>query len=264
MWFAIQDVYQPESTLAKDHLQDVRWWEYPSKVFGKDSRFVTDALSGLVKEKASAIDAGFQAFAKSTKRYAFRLAFTSMNVPIVTPPRKAAEAINPIIKGLIRQSAGGKPCIVAMDFVGEYGKDNEEPVASIISMNQMTKARPDGAKSSLGKGERLRPGDTLVSPNGAYQAQMQTDGNFVVYRCVDMHPMASSGTHGSKVGHAEMQGDGNFVLYAERGGAVAATDTNRNSDYGNINIQMQSDGKLVIYGDGTALWASDSDRFHRK
>jgi hypothetical protein len=75
-------------------------------------------------------------------------------------------------------------------------------------------------RSSLGYGQNLTVGQSLVSGNGLYTAVMQTDGNLVVYG--PSGAIWSTGTSGS-------------------GGSV---------------LSLQDDHNLVVWGNATPLWSS--------
>jgi hypothetical protein len=109
--------------------------------------------------------------------------------------------------------------------------------------------------SALFNGQSLRVNDYLQSPNGRYQADMQPDGNFVLYDLGKNHkPIWSSKTNGQAASVATMQGDGNFVIYGFSNNAIFATKTQGQP---NAFMQIQDDGNLVIYRHETkALWAS--------
>ncbi|WP_172892246.1 hypothetical protein [Jatrophihabitans sp. GAS493] len=87
----------------------------------------------------------------------------------------------------------------------------------------------------------------MGSPNGAYTATMQTDGNFVVYAGTK----ALWSTH-TKATNASlsMQTDGNLVIY-NAGKALWSTHTTGTS----ATLTIQNDGNLVIYVAGKALWS---------
>ncbi|GAA3265029.1 RICIN domain-containing protein [Dactylosporangium vinaceum] len=103
----------------------------------------------------------------------------------------------------------------------------------------------------LGAGETLNPAEALVS--GDYTAEMQTDGNLVVY---GPGHTAQWSTNTFAAGPTlEMQGDGNLVLYGSGHVAQWATGTGQGGAY----VDMQSDGNLVVYAPGrVAVWASRS------
>jgi hypothetical protein len=117
----------------------------------------------------------------------------------------------------------------------------------------------------------------LVSRNGAFQAKMQHDGNFVVYRISDSHSLwnAGQGTAGSPPWRLTVQTDGNIVRYAGvpalgsasctacPGGTCPCTPTwnsgtwNQGSANGPFRLVMQNDGNLVLYNNGDyAPWAT--------
>jgi cell wall-associated NlpC family hydrolase len=88
----------------------------------------------------------------------------------------------------------------------------------------------------------------LFSRNRAYEARMQSDGNFVVYG--PNGPLWSSNTRGSN-SRLVMQSDGNLVIYSDSG-VIFSTGT---SGRGGNRLIMQDDGNLVMYGGGP-VWAS--------
>ena len=115
---------------------------------------------------------------------------------------------------------------------------------------------------------------TFSSVPGSYIV-MQTDGNLVVYSPSGVAQW-SSGTQGNWGIYASMQGDSNFVLYGPTGRSIwdYATGLQGNSvstlytgqtlnsgqelwTYnGGDELAMQSDGNLVVYQNGNALWAT--------
>jgi hypothetical protein len=133
---------------------------------------------------------------------------------------------------------------------------------------------PDGledqyaAPSSLFSGERLRPGECLISPNKKYKLRYQTDGNLCIYQIRDQQGhiiqarcIWATGTGGTTLGTICMQPDGNFVLYSA-GVPIQATMTHH--FLGSI-IMMQDDGNLVIYNtDNQPTWASNTDQQSRQ
>ncbi|GAA0984093.1 hypothetical protein GCM10009555_057190 [Acrocarpospora macrocephala] len=107
--------------------------------------------------------------------------------------------------------------------------------------------------------QELNVGAELVSGNGRVRLVMQGDGNLVLYRVDDGHPLWDTGTWGGPVTRAVMQGDGNFVLYDDSGQAHWASGTD-----GNLGawLCLQNDGNLVVYGTaGNPLWATNTVRY---
>jgi hypothetical protein len=112
-------------------------------------------------------------------------------------------------------------------------------------------------KASLNPGEFLTPGQFLKSPNGQFQVIYQTDGNFVVYRTRDKHPLWASNTNGQPAWRCYMQGDGNLVAYKSQGQPVWASNTDGK---GNCQLIMQDDGNLVIYTSGhSPVWSTGTN-----
>jgi hypothetical protein len=100
-------------------------------------------------------------------------------------------------------------------------------------------------------GQRLNPGESLDSENGAYRAVLQNDGNLVVYGSSGVQ--WASGT-AAPVAYLAMQGDGNVVLYESTAQPLWHTHT---GDWSGTLLVMQDDGALVLYRpDGRALWSS--------
>lgn len=135
-------------------------------------------------------------------------------------------------------------------------------IPPILMMNQ---------KYKLQAGEKLHVGEKLRSPNLKYVLQMQDDGNLVLYRHSDRHPLWATNTAGSNAKDASMQNDGNFVLYKEQDQPVWASHT---AGHRGAVIQLQDDGNLVIYHEEKHLWATGTaesekaalmiDDFHRR
>jgi NlpC/P60 family len=110
--------------------------------------------------------------------------------------------------------------------------------------------------STLTAGQTLTAGSSLVSPNGAFSLQMQTDGNLVEYG--PGGAMWSSNTPGSGGSNRlVMQTDGNLVMYTASGGVPFATGEvgSGSADY----LAVQNDGNVVQYGSGGAVFATNSD-----
>ena len=102
---------------------------------------------------------------------------------------------------------------------------------------------------TLGVGQQLTVGQSLISTDGRYSVVMQGDGNFVVYGPSG----ARWNTGGGPAIRIVMQGDGNLVAYSP----TRATWSSRTAISHNDRLAMQSDGNLVIYdGSSTALWSN--------
>lgn len=103
-------------------------------------------------------------------------------------------------------------------------------------------------------GESLGVDQQLSSPNGKYVLTMQGDGNLVLSE--GGTTVWSSGTTGSGAVKADMQSDGNFVLYKATG--EAAWDANTD-DHPGATLKLQDDRNLVVYApNGDALWSTDT------
>ncbi|MFT5549288.1 MAG: hypothetical protein ACI9CO_001212 [Candidatus Azotimanducaceae bacterium] len=110
------------------------------------------------------------------------------------------------------------------------------------------------AASILSINGKLTSGQSLLSVDQDWKAQMQTDGNFVLKRTYDSKAIFSTHTGGNSGSEIRMQSDGNLVVYAPNGGgALWASNTGGNPG---ADLRMQTDGNLVIYSNGVALWSS--------
>lgn len=122
----------------------------------------------------------------------------------------------------------------------------------------------------LNEGQSLPTGQELRSANGTYRLIMQSDCNLVMY--AGTTPVWWSGTYGQGTGcHADMQTDGNFVIYDAAHNQKWSTST---YGYGSASItgsltwlSLQNDGNLVLYKymhsytpSSWALWASQGGR----
>jgi hypothetical protein len=108
---------------------------------------------------------------------------------------------------------------------------------------------------ALKAGESLGAGQQLTSGNGKYTLTMQSDGNLVLAE--SGNPVWATGTNGSGAVRAELQADGNFVLYTDSGGAAWASGTAGNSGG---RLVLQDDRNLVVYAsDDRVLWSSGTN-----
>lgn len=112
-------------------------------------------------------------------------------------------------------------------------------------------AGPGG--DQLRPGQRLTVGQKLVSANKQYSLLFQKDGNLVLYK--GAHPYWTTNTGGRGGTHAEMQPDGNFVLYTAAN--VPVWDTH-SYGHGGAYLAMQDDGNLVVQYGTNAVWSSET------
>ncbi|HUO39831.1 MAG TPA: LysM peptidoglycan-binding domain-containing protein [Mycobacterium sp.] len=106
---------------------------------------------------------------------------------------------------------------------------------------------------TLTEGQKLEPGQSLTSPNGAYTVTLQGDGNLVL--AARGQAVWATNTNGQNVVRAEVQPDGNFVLYTPEK-PVWATNTKGKKD---VRLVLQDDRNLVLYASGGAAWSSKTN-----
>ncbi|MFI5532769.1 glycoside hydrolase domain-containing protein [Kitasatospora sp. NPDC051853] len=125
------------------------------------------------------------------------------------------------------------------------------------------------AGNQLKAGWKLGSGQSLTSTD--VTVVMQADGNLVAYLKSNGSSAGgaviwSSNTYGNPGAYAQMQYDGNLVVYRAdgsmaTGGAVWSSGTWGNSG---ARVVLQEDGNLVIYRqDGSAAWATGTYRAGR-
>jgi LysM repeat protein len=102
--------------------------------------------------------------------------------------------------------------------------------------------KDDDVTDRLLKGEKLQKGDSLTSENGAYTLTLQEDGNLVL--AARGKSVWATGTDGQDVLRAEVQSDGNFVLYTSADKPVWNSDTDGKQD---ARLILQNDRNLVLY-----------------
>jgi FG-GAP-like repeat/Cep192 domain 4/FG-GAP repeat len=113
-------------------------------------------------------------------------------------------------------------------------------------------------------GPGLTMNQQLTSLNGMYRAQMQSDGNFVVYGPSGATWASNTNGQGLPPYALDMQSDGNLVVYATLNTCAANTPCNptwashtNGVGVGPYTLILQNDGNLVVYdGSMTPLWSS--------
>ena len=106
----------------------------------------------------------------------------------------------------------------------------------------------------------------LTSRNNAYEAVMQSDGNFVLYRQSDGAALWDANSNcqydcigaGSAPWRWVLQGDGNIVRYSN--GVATWSSGTYSSDHRPFRLVMQNDGNLVLYNNAdSAVWNSGTN-----
>jgi hypothetical protein len=106
----------------------------------------------------------------------------------------------------------------------------------------------------------LNQSEKLVSNNGMYEAEMQGDGNFVIY-AANRQPVWATGTNGKGTAPYKlaMQADGSLVVVGGSGSSIWTTGVRAGT--APYKLIMQDDGNLVIYDNSNrAFWATGTNR----
>lgn len=110
-----------------------------------------------------------------------------------------------------------------------------------------------GAQRSdaLRAGQKLAPGQWLLSPNGAYKLTYQTNGNLVVYRRKDDFVPWHSHTDHTIAGRAGLREDGRLVIEAVDGpGRVLSPEVP------DATLSLRDDGEILIANPEFERWSS--------
>jgi hypothetical protein len=111
-------------------------------------------------------------------------------------------------------------------------------------------------ENKLKQGERLNPGEQLISNNRQYVLIYQGDGNLVIYDTSKIDPanptapglwIWDAGTVNHRPGFVVLQGDGNLCVYDSVGHGVTCTMT-VNDNWKGVLLVLQDDGNLVLHG----------------
>ncbi|MEO5820478.1 MAG: hypothetical protein ABIT71_08215 [Vicinamibacteraceae bacterium] len=109
------------------------------------------------------------------------------------------------------------------------------------------------SQDTLTAGARLYPGQAVRSTDQRFALTYQSDGNLVLYG--PNGPRWSTQTFGAP-GYAEMQVDGNFVVYASSGTPLWASQT---AGQVNARLVVHNDGNVVIYtSGGLSSWSTNT------
>lgn len=173
-------------------------------------------------------------------------------MPNQLPPDRRLRSEKPDGNLIIRagnQPAMGSPLVMQSDRNAMVYAMGGPAWATDIVLPPPTPATV--VSDQLAPGERLRPGEFIVSQDGRFRLILQGDGNLVLY---DPRPVWASNTEGHPVSFAAMQADGNLVIYAGNQ-AVWASHT---EGHPGSRLVMQNDRNAVIYGPGGPTWATNT------
>jgi hypothetical protein len=113
-------------------------------------------------------------------------------------------------------------------------------------------AQAVSAGDTLTGGQVMAPGDYLESSNGQYRLVMQGDGNLVEYW--GSRVLFASNTSGHAGAAAELQTDGNLVVYEMVHGQMFPLWDSGKTGPAGATLRLQTDGNVVIVDGGQVLW----------
>jgi len=98
--------------------------------------------------------------------------------------------------------------------------------------------------NALIAGQFIFANQCIVSLSGQYMLYMAPDGNFFIYDIAHNIGTWGPGTYGHPNAFADMQTNGNFVVYDANSNALWASNT-----YGSgaTDLRMESDGRIILY-----------------
>jgi len=118
----------------------------------------------------------------------------------------------------------------------------------------------------------LKQGEGLKSKNGKYAAILQKDGNFCLYKLVEVgksgefiHCTLTVGDTDKQGSFLGMQNDGNLALYNSKKAHLWSTNTYQGSEpQKGRRLVMEDDGKLILYGrdNKTAIYDFQKGRLY--
>lgn len=199
---------------------------------------------------ALGIVAGDESSMSGWKRYGYdaTLSITYNQAP------NAPSAVKFVEPAASCKTGSGRPAVRVTNptISGVFADPDKQAVQANVAV---VKIPTPTWKTSLAAGERLRPGESLRSPDGRTYFTLQGDGNLVIYDPAK-NAIWNAGTQGQGGTSLVLQGDGNLVLYTASGGVVWHLGT-----YGSgaARLNMQDDGNLVLYtATAGVVWFSNT------
>ncbi|SEM39701.1 Lysophospholipase L1 [Luteibacter sp. UNCMF331Sha3.1] len=129
-----------------------------------------------------------------------------------------------------------------------------QAIANAVNLNFFTKpsvpviATPQGC-GSIGPGEGLLIGQTVVSCDGGYRLDLQGDSNAVLYKAGV--PLWNTATVDRDAAGLRLDADGNFVLYSAFGTTLWQSGS---GGHDTARLFVQGDGNMVIYDNAGPIW----------
>jgi hypothetical protein len=117
-----------------------------------------------------------------------------------------------------------------------------------------TSSAASSTPSVITGGQTLTSGQELLSGDGHFALQMQSDGNLVESEPSGGRALWDSGTSGNPGADAVLEPTGELVVQTSSG-TLAWSDNATTSGCPALNLQ--NDGNLVVYGPSTSVWADN-------
>jgi hypothetical protein len=104
---------------------------------------------------------------------------------------------------------------------------------------------------TIGAGEGIKPGQSIVSCDGGYHLDLQLDSNLVLYKGDKSIWLPSPWTYNSGAGELRLEADGNLVVYSSLGTKIWQSGS---GGHDAARLFVQGDGNTVIYDNNGPIW----------
>jgi lysophospholipase L1-like esterase len=133
-----------------------------------------------------------------------------------------------------------------------------QAIANAVNLDFFTRpSMPAIATSTecgtIGSGEGITPGQSIVACDGGHHLDLQLDSNLVLYKGDTSTWLPDPWTYNSGAGELRLENDGNLVVYSSLGTKIWQSNSGGHSE---ARLFVQGDGNLVIYDDNGPIWSS--------
>lgn len=128
---------------------------------------------------------------------------------------------------------------------------------TVWNLNNLPSSNTDNIKDTLNLGDKLKPGESICSPNKAYRLVYQTDGNLVTYKTDGSGAVWASASNSSNPGYVAVDTYGQLQVFNNSGVSIWTSKQNSSWTSSTVTAKLQNDGSLVTSGPwGGVFWSS--------